>query len=1131
MPPLLYRLFRAVGVTLAVIVSLRAQNWRQDPSFTIPAIESSLDTAIVSGAALPDGRFLLTKTQASVNGQNVADVVRLNGDGSIDPAYKAPAFSGFPHASYVYPDGRALVNDAVGIVRLLPDGTLDSSFVATPYPSTDFIRLVALADGRFLTPGVGGGTPFVMLANGGKDPAYVLPANTQIYVNDAVAQPDGKVVIAGGLQISGLTKSYVFRLNADFSVDQSFDSSKAWPVSASSRAPDVIARLPDGRILTAGGSGFRRLLSDGSPDASYAPATGSLLGTTVRRAGGSGVFYLLAGSDVTRVNAEGVLDPSFHVKSDLGSSLAPVSWDDRTVYFVDPLNTARKGQRLAVSRVTGTGAVDTGFSPRVSRPASIGLLRQPDGRFLVTGFFDYINNTPFPLNNSNFARINADGSLDTGFHPPGNTVLADKETVITLTPVGVQPDGKIIVTEAGGTSRLNPDGSRDSTFVSHGGTVVDPVGRIYVGQSGGYVRYLTDGTLDPTFRTGAVSGGIYPAADGTVVVVQVPTGQSQIILSRLLADGSVDPAYHGYLNAARPGKTVAMASDGSMVIVTDDNTDQAFILTDHISVFDPAGNFVASALVHNDTTEIVTSIHDLLASVRPGKLQLAISLSSIRFGGLALFDGDTCMFVPGFQDPGFPNRRPVARYIPLSSGQRMAPMTPAFAIQPKSWVVSSSNLSPTLYVYAYGRGPVSYQWMKDGIPYGPPDVPALGDSWQSDLTFDMAQPSQAGNYSVVVTTPDGQVTSDSVRLDFLAKPQIQTSPRSLTVRAGQTVALASTATGSISSWRWYREGVLVGATGGVNGAVPELLLSGLSAGTTATWRGDASNSLGTATGQDFTITVVDGADPGQIVNLSVLNHVGPEAPALVTGFVVQAGDSGGSLPLLVRGMGPSLAPLGVSGFLVDPQLEFYNASGLAATSHGWGGDAQLSAVAAAVGAFPFASPSSKDAALYLPGLVPGPYTAHVTSGGNSAGSAIVEVYDANSGSRHGAPRLINVSSRTLIGPGGTLTAGFVISGATAETVLVRGIGSGLKPFGVTGTLAFGELTIFDSAANKVAQDLVPARDSTIATVAQRVGAFALSTTNDDNAILVTLPPGAYTAQFRGVNGLSGNALIEVYEVP
>ncbi|MBI4622198.1 MAG: immunoglobulin domain-containing protein [Verrucomicrobia bacterium] len=46
-----------------------------------------------------------------------------------------------------------------------------------------------------------------------------------------------------------------------------------------------------------------------------------------------------------------------------------------------------------------------------------------------------------------------------------------------------------------------------------------------------------------------------------------------------------------------------------------------------------------------------------------------------------------------------------------------------------------------------------------------------------------------------------------------------------------------------------------------------------------------------------------------------------------------------------------------------------------------------------------------------------------------------------------------------------------------------------------------------------------------------VGAFGLTANSRDAALLMTLPPGSYTAQESGVGGTVGVAFVEVYEVP
>ena len=83
---------------------------------------------------------------------------------------------------------------------------------------------------------------------------------------------------------------------------------------------------------------------------------------------------------------------------------------------------------------------------------------QPDGKIIVGGQWNLIGDTSGT--NIYFTRLNADGTLDTTFHPPAG--LNGGSFVI-------QPDGKILIagTSASGTPglvRLNTDGSRDDTF-------------------------------------------------------------------------------------------------------------------------------------------------------------------------------------------------------------------------------------------------------------------------------------------------------------------------------------------------------------------------------------------------------------------------------------------------------------------------------------------------------------------------------------------------------------------------------------------------------------------------------------------------------------------------------------------
>ena len=167
-------------------------------------------------------------------------------------------------------------------------------------------------------------------------------------------------------------------------------------------------------------------------------------------------------------------------------------------------------------------------------------------------------------------------------------------------------------------------------------------------------------------------------------------------------------------------------------------------------------------------------------------------------------------------------------------------------------------------------------------------------------------------------------------------------------------------------------------------------------------------------------------------------------------------------------------------------------------------------------------------------LEPGSYTAVVSGENDTAGVALVEVYDVSENATAGQ-RIVNLASRGGAGSGDdTLTAGFFITGAVPKRVLLRGVGPALGAFGVAGTLADPTLKLFNQAGTVVATndnwgDTADA--PAIASTAPAVGAFALPPEGRDAALLLNLAPGLYTVQVGAPAGTSGAALVEIYEVP
>lgn len=356
-------------------------------------------------------------------------------------------------------------------------------------------------------------------------------------------------------------------------------------------------------------------------------------------------------------------------------------------------------------------------------------------------------------------------------------------------------------------------------------------------------------------------------------------------------------------------------------------------------------------------------------------------------------------------------------------------------------------------------------------------------------------------------------------------PQIVAQPASHTVAPGNTVVLSVAATNA-ATFEWRRDGIVVPLGGG-----PTLVLGG--AGVVA---GNYTVRVGNANGfvesQPARITVQPGPDFGRLVNLAIRTNAGTGAQTLIVGFAVGGAGTTGEKPLLVRGVGPSLSQFGLTGVLADPVATMFRDSTTVASNDDWAGNAQVSARATQVAAFGLTSNTSLDAALAA-SPTPGSYSVQITGKNNGTGIALAEVYDASPAATAGMPRLVNLSARTQVGTGNdVLIAGFVIGGTTSRTVLIRAIGPGLAPFGVTGTLADPRLQLFAGGGATLRENDNWNGEQLLVNMGNNVGAFEIADRQSRDAmLLVTLPPGSYTAQVSGANNGTGVALVEVYEVP
>jgi hypothetical protein len=125
----------------------------------------------------------------------------------------------------------------------------------------------------------------------------------------------------------------------------------------------------------------------------------------------------------------------------------------------------------------------------------------------------------------------------------------------------------------------------------------------------------------------------------------------------------------------------------------------------------------------------------------------------------------------------------------------------------------------------------------------------------------------------------------------------------------------------------------------------------------------------------------------------------------------------------------------------------------------------------------------------------------------------------------------DVSTRGPVGPSQPLIGGFVVEGASPRTVLIRADGPALGAFAVSAPLPDPVLTVYDGSQKVVATNTgwtTSTDPASLSAAAAKVGAFALPNPGKDSAVLLTLPPGAYTAVVTSAAGNSGTALFEAY---
>lgn len=409
--------------TVAVYVS--------EPFIPTPPISNSIrandDVKLIGVQS--NGKIIISGAFTQYNNINKTCFARLNSDLTLDTSFFANAVSNplyqNPLDLKIQSDDKIIVvgrfygfsggTNGVGIARLNPDGTLDTTFNVggsgiSGINNTVFTCAIQ-TDGKIIIGGIFdsyNGVPvsssMVRLnPNGSIDPSFtytdpVLGSFSQIH--KILIQPDGKILVEGLIVMQApSTFAHLIRLNPNGSIDTTFTPGYAAPMGGTINCVTCPSSYPLYNMA-------------------LQPNNGKIIVT-----GFFNVYNGVTKNNIVRLTPNGTLDVNFNssgsdrvIKDLIVEPTIPSGWNDPRIIIGGEFNNfegapTKKMMRLLPNGTTdnsfsiGLGTTDTG-TPPVSNYICA-LHRQTDGKIIVGGSFTTFNG----ITAGNITRIQGDVGL------------------------------------------------------------------------------------------------------------------------------------------------------------------------------------------------------------------------------------------------------------------------------------------------------------------------------------------------------------------------------------------------------------------------------------------------------------------------------------------------------------------------------------------------------------------------------------------------------------------------------------------------------------------------------------------------------------------------------------------------
>jgi uncharacterized delta-60 repeat protein len=996
---------------------------------------SSPDGEVACIAIQKDGKILIGGSFTGISAGRTGGagftrnyIARFNTDGTVDSTFN-PTADARVNAIVVQGDGKIIIGGAFTtlqpngatsstthsyIARLNSDGTLDTDY--TPAASTTVNALLLESDERLIVGGAftsitpkGTSTASVRnyIARLNKDGTLdTFDPSASGTVSSLALWIDGKIIVGGSFNAFspnsvGITtiRNYIARLNTDGTVDANFNPNANNTVNS-------VAVDPSDATVVFGGTFTAVQPNDSTGKTTLEP----VVRNRVARVGFDGVLDVSFNPDANGLVSAIAIGPNGSVI--IGGALSTVR-PNGVMFVGGEFKTLGESTAPYLALVNDDGTVSSAFAPNPDQ-AVTSLLSLPDGSMLVGGKFTKIGGVA----RNRVALFLADNTLDTSYQP---NVNGDVNVLAAHTNNRVLIGGAFTTvngTARANLARLNPDGTTDSTFTASVTAVrafaVQADGRILVLlTAGSLIRLNESGSVDSTFATfsggSAAVSAIALQSDGRVLVGGAFTG----FLKRLNANGTVDTTFDPQPDGAVTA--LALQMDGRPILG---------------GSFGKVGGYSRGGLARLGASTPATqnfSLNSAGTVITWSRGGTGTELSSVNFYrsddaitwtrlGVAARVGGTGgtnawqLTVPALPASGnfYLSARAVVSTGGISSG--LAESTRE--LNRTNVLFGDVNLLP-----ASTGNPAT-----DGSNGGtPPSSPVAGFR----ILADLAGLNQAVAAAQAATTPGSEklahlinlstrtrVAADNVLLTGFAING--TGERTVLVRAVGPGLTGFGVSGALSApvlriydgagnaladnSGWANSAVLAQAAS-MSGAFPlapgsadAALLVTLAPGTYSIQVLDNSGTGGVALAEVYDVA---GGSTSRLANVSSRSNAGSGADALISGFVI-AGDGNSNEKVLVRGVGPALTQFGVTSVLSDPKLGVYRGDIVIASNDNWSqttsdGTATLTANALSVGAFALPM-GSKDAALSV-SLAPGAYTAQVTAASESAGGALLEIYE------------------------------------------------------------------------------------------------------------------------------------------